>query len=1033
MAQQSQKQSKHYPVQLRTNIRAPRDDELDHKALHSEIVLEPFTKLASLTTAEDRAVYTAILEALFPDSTFKKLETGSFLVTSTRDEEIVPRQTPDVYLIIFEGCSKPPQNIVKLDVAKAIASAQASSSEDDSSSPDDPPVKTSPFRQSCQPTGPKHLRTWRWFRTLFNPQHITYADWAEALRILEAQCDANCKVQFHAIRATVNTTVLDPHKLFERIVQANIGFEDCHMNGIPLQDFQQLISPASGSKTEELSAHSVELTQADACLQGTKVVSNVSLSVRPHLNGDLVVLEKPRTSVMLETDPWTLADLIRYQFHAASDNLHNPEQISRLTSALRGVKVKVSSGGRNDEETVVELKSGAASSVPLQLRHHAWITKGEKLEMTSLPCVNVGVPEKPILLPLELCKILPNQSLRGSLLESTARHVASICANNMPFLLSDQVLSNQCLTTQGQMIMQQRPADSLEDIRLARSNQFMKACDYRLPNILFVEAGDKPSSCGGWANLCAELENFFIDSIDDKKDFLIGRDVTEEGHTLANPQPRPILSLKYNNDPNVIDSWTRRLRDFVDARPMTDDRAKPILVIHLQRSKYRTKMRKAIEMACDFVLGVQAFFVSDESLARQADTGKAAEEIRRSFRLRNTSIPETKSTEMVLSIHISRCSNQISGRGHSESNSKNTEQFLVTVVSRCIVGSVHHYQTEVRLCSRRDVNSHMYQDLLRPFWRKVGWLKQLTVLRSGFMSGINSTIPQHELESQSNSSIDDAQDINQSLGLEVECKAIQMASAKNVKAEDITYVALTEDKLLELRDSDDNVTQALDEQSHCRSATALVYTKDTVCLNSDSGSVKVQHVLKIQGCQGVRSAGIIDAILRHPTPPPARQQTRQPTPFPQKPRKMLPASLDGAGGTPRATSTAFKQGSELSPGSPQPSIKMGDDDQSLQMNNSGRIRSSNQANAKHFSLSSSSSNTNDNSSKITSDMERLAAAWKDDWLQLYNTKWPVTTYLAHKAKDRAMAHLSIIGTEDQATTVPLPRIDEKVRETLYYL
>jgi hypothetical protein len=70
-------------------------------------------------------------------------------------------------------------------------------------------------------------------------------------------------------------------------------------------------------------------------------------------------------------------------------------------------------------------------------------------------------------------------------------------------------------------------------------------------------------------------------------------------------------------------------------------------------------------------------------------------------------------------------------------------------------------------------------------------------------------------------------------------------------------------------------------------------------------------------------------------------------------------------------------------------------------------------------------------------IEILAHVWKDDHLELYETKWPIPTYLAHLALDRAHCHLV---TNDWVTTkggqtapVFLPEVHEKVRDTLYYV
>lgn len=278
---------------------------------------------------------------------------------------------------------------------------------------------------------------------------------------------------------------------------------------------------------------------------------------------------------------------------------------------------------------MTELKSGEASHVPLQIRRPACLARGDELDMPSLPCVNVGIPEKPILLPLELCKILPHQHLHGSLRESMARHDKSIRQHNMPILLSDKVVSDQCFAVRGYMVIQQR-AEMQDCIRGIRENQFKEACGKRLPNLLFVEAGACEASSDGWVNLQSSLENFSVSSVtSSKKEFLSHRKANEDGDALLDPEPRPLLSLKYNHDPNVEDRWARQLRDFVSDHG--DENSKTILVVHLQRSKSRAQIYNTIKMTCDIALGVQNIFISDESLRIDKDIEKGAKEIRRNL------------------------------------------------------------------------------------------------------------------------------------------------------------------------------------------------------------------------------------------------------------------------------------------------------------------------------------------------------------------------------------------------------------------
>lgn len=399
---------------------------------------------------------------------------------------------------------------------------------------------------------------------------------------------------------------------------------------------------------------------------------------------------------------------------------------------------------------------------------------------------------------------------------------------------------------------------------------------------------------------------------------------------------------------------------------------------------------------------------------------------------------------MTLAIHVSRFSEEIPAHV-IEDIRYHPEQFLVTMVSLCVIDSDHCYQTETKLYTRAELKTHCLEDLLGIFMSRVGSLDKMTVLRSGYLA---DTLYSDVASVQPNRAYD--------FEKEFEMILKTFGGEKRIlKAENVAYITLTEDRALELRDVENNVATFLDEHSTHKNATAGVYTRDTDWVNSDPNSVRIQQLQNLKGRPGVSSSGIIKATFRDP----AQWEFEAKNEGAKDGR-----SLSDSGIRPRPTflgapSNTFSRFSTTQ--SPQRSANLSDPDSAIgdvedqsspkrteyclftaqeeQKSMNGSVSSPAPLTSSLSTKSSSPESPEPPPSNINSThMKILEAAWKDDWLELYNTKWPVPTYLAQKVKERATIYHSVEdwGEHTNSNHAPMPRllkVHDHVRNTLHHL
>jgi hypothetical protein len=105
----------------------------------------------------------------------------------------------------------------------------------------------------------------------------------------------------------------------------------------------------------------------------------------------------------------TLVDFVANHLPSALSFLQVSDGVALLTRKLKGAHVQVPASGEHEIRTVVGLQWGTVSDIsPDQLPS----TRGRYLS-PNLPLINVGTVGKTLFIPMEICRILDDQALRG--------------------------------------------------------------------------------------------------------------------------------------------------------------------------------------------------------------------------------------------------------------------------------------------------------------------------------------------------------------------------------------------------------------------------------------------------------------------------------------------------------------------------------------------------------------------------------------------------------------------------------------------
>ena len=232
----------------------------------------------------------------------------------------------------------------------------------------------------------------------------------------------------------------------------------------------------------------------------------------------------------------TLSDFVAEHYRGDVHPLQSPEGIKMLTAKLRGVGVEV--GRSKEQRMIMGFKMVAIADLPPRQRHHA---SPSVHTSPASPLVNVGTLEKPLLVPMQTCRLQEYQLLRGPREAGLTSYV-----NHLIHKEAAMELPKFCKDTKSSLVVHKLPESSDINARLR------KACNRKSPNVLFVEAGSTAIPPKRWSDLRNKLKVCLSQPFTTS---------TQDADTSM-----PLLSLRYNpefDESTLSTKWTRQLRDFV--------------------------------------------------------------------------------------------------------------------------------------------------------------------------------------------------------------------------------------------------------------------------------------------------------------------------------------------------------------------------------------------------------------------------------------------------------------------------------------
>lgn len=1018
-------------IDVRTNLRPLRSDDLTiQEVLHCEPFIandgqDPIVRksIKDMTPDEHNAVRRAMLKHAAKDAHIVTNVRHQSLLARPDDEPSIRRHSENkwVVLTIYNSKDKPPKPIADFDYVSACTSSDSITFESDAS----------PFKSSQMSAD---IPQWRWCRTVVITVKSTTHPSAIGKELQVALRALTSNDSKHVLSASWFPINIYCHSLkTEDLLKSLAAGQDFvyHSNEDQPDDFYiyikmaQLSQIAAATKASQLPPPVMEQIK-----HGLKLLLGKTQGLHSQSKGGALVAESPHVYVMHMDRPNTLADFIQHQCGSAA---MSPSALLMLNGMLKGVKVVVGSGNWKEERTITAVWNTASVPPQSNLRHRLW---SSDLLLPDLPCINVGTPDKPVLLPPELCFIVKEQQLRGSHPPSLQRFIQYILE------MAESGFPQDYQSNRGRVVPLRQRKKSAAEV----SASLQRACGGRVPTILFLEVGSEDAEPSIWASLRIALKDVV-------RGFFPAAEEQESDHDY------PVLALSCDKVPDMTKLWTQQLRQYVLKHQVAGRQT--IVVVCLPSEKMHTGSYNIIKKACDQSAGAQSISVCRRNVEHKFSSNTSngdpstgarlvAGDILRRLRLSNTlmlsALAKTQAPEhLVVAMHVTLFSPQTQCVDDAGKLKKRPELMLTILVSRAIDSS-EGYHTEAFITSKKRSNE---AGIFEPFFNKFDGERPraLTVLRSGYQV--------------------DGNDSKHREALEDEEERVLEVYKKDASHGTFTYIKLSEDKLLKLQidkealpEMDDNgnalvITHRASQQNSDKTFTHDLWVQNVHKKTESAAAVKVA-IKRVLATSTVASESNL-AGPSHPQNATAATAPGLLSPPPPKQKRELSGGIDlhaglesGIDFSPSpAPGSAARDLMDLSlmdlsfpedPDSPSPNSERMEFRQQKQRANNLPVRSSNDSAAPSTTTGSppkTSGNSSTASSDITSHINTLAELWKDEHLELYGTRWPIPTHLAHLASKRALLHLSTDYQADarrcDTTPVFLPPVHERVRNSLYYL
>lgn len=1032
-----------FPVRLKTNIRKLDTDDLasDEFLRYKSTIIDTPTLIGSkgstLTAKEKSVVHHALLRQYVDDENIaSKLSKSDMISKSRHGDESNGSVRHLVILTVYEGRELPPKELKDLDYEAAFS---LPGSDNDTDNDTTPPIPN--FFEDAS-FAPLHVSSGtstaarRWLRV-----HSAETDERGVAHDSENPIFGTKGVRFYwmPVEVTWNTLSLRGALKLNEVVDATR-----HARGATSAQFESLAGKVSDANGDPYADRKED--QQSRAFPG--VVATTKPTFRVHLGpyDDILFSTKSQTNVHLDTNLATLADFVTVHCQSFLGSLQSEYGVAMLDSKLRGVHVYVRKPHVRSMQRIVGFKIGTDREILVSERHYAWPSEGSLLLSASLPLVNLGTPEKPMYLPMEVCLVVDGQKLRGPRDLGLSRYISSvsqgIVSRDMPFegeKASGMIVSHH--------VPEMRPSDW--------DSGLVKACNRKFPDILFLEVGSMAVHSQQWH----DLRNAFVTCL--RQSF---KNCSLVDEVPMSDNSKPLLSLPH--EPGTVPSanWTPRLRDFVALNRKPD--RKTVLVVWLESQQDHSMVYKAIKQACDITAGAQTFFVKHSTCEIKNMTAPAnfniamhtAEGLHRRICQKNAPTLEKTSngddSKLVIAMHIVKVANPAHHKhGHAGQN-RDSEFYIVTCVSRDITRS-ERYHTERGVYSKSQMDAYAHVSLLKAFLDLLPDQRpyNIVILRSGHMhpqvghkdlSNCASDLNGSDSLMKEAITPEDAEMIDistmpprQSSDVDGEIQAIE-ALSQNFNPQ---YVTLTDDPILQTRLVEDG-TQQLTKR-----ARAILFVHDALLTDAEERSIKVQQVQYVRQegqdqslMYPVIRPGTIMAVFHggnqlnsklrsHNSRTPKRMQSRANLSASNMPTPQRRSRTPREPGTPSPFHSLTQR---TASGIDSPKTELTQDASEDRSVNSPTLLSAVQS-----PIQTTPHEEQKARAKVTpAELDLLAAIWKDDDLRLFNTKWPVPTHLARLAAKRAMVHLSTKESQlsdDNNASVFLPEVHKDVRDTLYYL
>lgn len=756
--------------------------------------------------------------------------------------------------------------------------------------------------------------------------------------------------------------------------------------------------------------------------------------------------------------PTTSVAQFMVEYCGSADNAAKYDFHETLSKVLKGKLVTFRLSVGRDTRAIYMLSRNAPSTVPTDDRERTWGSKPERrLEYPLLPCLNIGLPAKQVLIPPELCVFLPMQSCRAKPTANMSRQIAMARQEmvNMDLLPAD---ANVQLGTSVYSVKTEKLAHDVLNDQLEKAFTKIDASTKKSTsgvNILFVDVGDQ------------KLDRATFTAI--RKSMYHNKILAEVG---MSPTERDPLYLQFKpNSRFLTERWATQLRRFIKAN---EDASKvTALVFCMQKSPQHKALYKMIKYICDCAVGVQSFFCNvDAAMAKKEKNkldkfSKVTNEIVSRMRIRNPPpLPDPSksgSKDIAVAYHVAQVQLDVPELAvDGKIVSKSVTRYLVVFFTRHATES-RYYASKVILKSPQEISKYNpTKDLIEilskllPTKKKCKDISRVTVMRSGIMLPLQTLADAIEEEGLNEAILADMESgsVSKKKLAEVECALFTKRIQANFHHEtpvSFVLVSADDDFVLSGHVQEAVSTMANEAAGKDYGQLFLVDTRlqpdaQTVSAHSKlntTGDTKFVNLTILETQRAKKVDKLSNLSLQDLTEDDTDHLETSPThdDLSSSGRQSSLSSHDSVDGSVYIHEQNSVQSGIHIPkvrgASSQPSPNLKAKDSKLSISTSTvRPEEKRITTQRKITRTQTYAQVEEPKTNVTkAQLEHLAAMWRDQRLGLHDTKLPVPTHIAHLIVKRALMHMQFDQFDESGNgdACVLPPVHENVANTLYFL